>query len=233
MHDFQTFVDYVLYTKRLEYGIAFLFMILFAFYYIFLNTRTKERVERAVERVTARIQGFLVPDGLLFHQGHAWAKAESDDIAKVGIDDFATKLIGKVDKVRLPEVGASLKQGERAWTVYVDSKPIDMLSPVDGKVVAVNETILKSPDTVNRDPYNNGWLVKVQTPKASSALKNLLSGELARKWTEKVINDLMARANYNLGAVLADGGFPVDGMAKNLDSKNWEEIAKEFLLTRD
>lgn len=233
MHDFQTFVDYVLYTKRLEYGIAFAFMILFAFYYIFLNTRTKERVERAVERVTERIQGFLVPDGLFFHQGHAWAKAESDDIAKVGIDDFATKLVGKVDRVRLPEVGASLKQGEKAWTVYIDSKPIDMLSPVDGKVVAVNETILKSPDTVNSDPYNNGWLVKVQTPKVSSTLKNLLSGELARKWTEKVINDLMARANYNLGAVLADGGFPVDGMAKNLDSKNWEEIAKEFLLTRD
>lgn len=233
MHDFQTFVDYVLYTKRLEYGIAFLFMIFFAFYYIFLNTRTKERVERVAERVTSRIQGFLVPDGLFFHQGHAWAKPEGADIVKVGMDDFATKLVGKVDRIKLPEVGASLKQGERAWTIYIDSKPIDMLSPIEGKVVAVNEAVLKSPETVNNDPYNSGWLVKVQTPKASSAIKNLLSGELARKWTEKVINDLLARANYNLGTVLTDGGFPVDGMAKNLDSKNWDEIVKEFLLTRD
>lgn len=233
MHDFQTFVDYVLYTKRLEYGIAFVFMIFFAFYYIFLNTRTRERVERVAERVVSRIQGFLVPEGLFFHQGHAWAKPESDDIAKVGIDDFATKLIGRIEKVKLPEVGTSLRQGERAWTLYVDSRPIDMLSPIDGKVVAVNEAVLKSPETLNKDPYNNGWLIKVQTPKTSPSLKNLLSGELAKRWTEKAVNDLLARANYNLGAVLADGGFPVEGMAKSLDPKNWEEIAKEFLLTRD
>jgi len=232
MHDFQTFVDYVLYTKRLEYGIAFAFMIVFAFFYTFLRTTTKEQVARAVERVAARIQGFLVPDGVFFHQGHAWARAEGDDIAAVGIDDFATKLVGKVDKFNLPEIGSNLAQGEKAWTMYIDSKPIDMLSPVGGKVVAVNWEALKSPDVINSDPYGKGWLLKVQTPKASATLKNLLSGELARKWTEKVISDLMARANYNLGTVLADGGFPVNGMAKNLDSEKWDEIVKEFLLTK-
>jgi hypothetical protein len=73
--------------------------------------------------------------------------------------------------------------------------------------------------------------LKVQAPKVSANLKNLLSGELARKWMEGVRESLLTRMNYNLGAVSQDGGVPVDGIARSIDREHWDEIVKEFLLT--
>jgi hypothetical protein len=72
--------------------------------------------------------------------------------------------------------------------------------------------------------------MKVQAPKISSNLKNLLSGKLAKKWMEGVRENLLARMNYNLGTVYQDGGVPVNGIARNLDRERWDEIVKEFFL---
>jgi glycine cleavage system H protein len=70
----------------------------------------------------------------------------------------------------------------------------------------------------------------VKAPKISANLKNLLSGGLARQWMEGVRESLLARMNYNLGAVSQDGGVLVDGIARNLDRERWDEIAREYFL---
>jgi len=239
MGNFHTFVDYILITKRWEYGIAFAFMILFIFFYTFLKTPSpiKEKVVETVKRVAERIQGFLVPDNVYFHQGHAWAKMDSPEpagqVASVGMDDFAQKLVGRIDGLKLPEVGARLQQGEKAWSLTVDSKEIEMLSPVEGEVVEVNKELLQSPEAINEDPYGKGWLLKVKSSKMLPSLRNLFSGKLAKDWTENVVDDLLSRANYDLGMVMGDGGLPIDGMAKSLDRDNWDRMIKEFFLTEE
>jgi glycine cleavage system H lipoate-binding protein len=86
-------------------------------------------------------------------------------------------------------------QGEKGWSLRAGSKTIDMLSPVDGKVVGINEGLLKSPENIGKDPYDKSWLLEVQAPKISANLKNLLSGGLARKWMEGVRESLLARMN--------------------------------------
>ena len=172
----------------------------------------------------------LPTEGIYFHQGHSWAAPEGGEIVRVGMDDFAQKLLGKIDAIKLPQVGSEVAQGEKGWSLLVDSKSIDMLSPVDGKIVEINEGLLRSPESIGKDPYGESWLMKVQAPKISANLKNLLSGGLARKWMEGVRDNLLARMNYNLGAVSQDGGVPVDGIARNLDRERWDEIAKEFFL---
>lgn len=234
MHTFNYFVDFVLYTKGVEYLIAVGFLITFILFYAYLKApaSTRQAVAGAVRRISDMIQGFLVPGNLFFHQGHGWAKVESSDVASVGMDDFSQKLMGKIDAVELPEVGSTVRQGEKGWSFQVDSKKIDMLSPVDGKVVAVNEGLRESTAAINEDPYGRGWLLKVQPSKLSTNLRNLFTGTLAGKWTEKVVDDLSAKANYNLGLVLGDGGAPADGMAKSLDAENWDAIVREFLLTQ-
>ena len=151
-------------------------------------------------------------------------------MVKVGIDDFAQKLVGKIDAITFPEVGSQVSQGEKGWSLLAGTKSIDMLSPVDGKVLEINERLLSSPESISKDPYDQSWLMKVQTPKISANLKNLLSGGLAGKWMEGVRENLYARMNYNLGAVSQDGGIPVDGIARNLDRERWDEIVKEFFL---
>ncbi len=167
---------------------------------------------------------------IYYHQGHSWAMPEGDGLVKVGIDDFARKLVGRIDAIQLPQVGSHLTQGEKAWSLVVGTSSIDMLSPVDGEVVAINENLLSSPGSVSKDPYGQSWLMKVQAPKISVNLKNLLTGGLARKWMEGVRENLLARMDYNLGAVSQDGGVPVDGIARNLDRERWDEIVKEFFL---
>lgn len=167
---------------------------------------------------------------IYYHQGHSWAMPEGDNMVRVGIDDFARKLVGEIDALILPEIGSQVTQGEKGWSLLVGSKSIDMLSPVDGKIVDINEDMLHSPESIGKDPYNQFWLLRVEAPHISANLKNLLSGTLARKWMEGVREDLAARKNYNLGPVAQDGGIPVDGIARNLDRERWDEIVKDFFL---
>ena len=181
--------------------------------------------------VTNRIEYLMAMSvKVYYHQGHSWAIPESSNVVRVGIDDFAQKLVGKIDAIKCPQVGSEVTQGEKAWTLLVNSKSIDMLSPVDGKIVDINESLLNSPESIRKDPYGQSWLMKVQAPKLSANLKNLLSGGTARKWMEEVSENLLSRTDYNLGPVSQDGGALVDGIAKNLDRERWDEIVREFFL---
>jgi len=179
------------------------------------------------------VQGLTLPDNLFYHQGHTWVEIEPPRVATVGLDDFAQKLVGNIDKVELPEVGTTLKQGERAWSICA-GRCVDMLSPIDGEVVAVNDKLIESPAAVNENPYGIGWVAKVRPANITSNLKNLLSGDLVKRWMEKEVEELFALANRPLGVVLNDGGSPIgSGIAKSLDEEHWDEIAKEFFLTKD
>jgi glycine cleavage system H protein len=232
MHEYFTFVDFVRDSKLMEYGMAFVFIGLFAVFYKILQqpeTHAAPAVS-VVGKAVERIRGLLAPEGFAYHLGHAWAKIESPNLAAVGIDDFAAKLIGAVEKVALPEVGSLVRQGERAWTLYAGGKSIAMLSPVDGKVTAINPAAAAA---LADDPYGKGWLFKVESPKLGANLKSLLTGALAKAWTEQAIDALYSRAGGQLGMVAADGGSPVSGMAKNIDPAHWDEIARDFFLTNE
>ncbi|MGZ3591566.1 MAG: hypothetical protein ACXU99_13000, partial [Thermodesulfobacteriota bacterium] len=129
----------------------------------------------------------------------------------------------------VPGIGSTIHQGDKGWTLEVDSKKIDMLSPVDGKVVAINEKIVNSPEDINKYPYVS-WLMKVESPRFSANKKQLLSGALAGKWMEEVRENLLSKMSYNAGLVYQDGGLLVEGMARNLDRDKWDEIVKDFFL---
>ncbi|MDP8256630.1 MAG: glycine cleavage system protein H [Candidatus Alcyoniella australis] len=234
MHDLHTFVDYVLYTKYWEYALAFAFMALFLVFYIMLKAperTTQSAAAREAMPASGRVQGFLVPDDLLYHQGHTWARKDAEGNVLIGVDDFAQRLVGKPSGLKLPAVGAQLRQGAGAWSLDVGPSSFEMVSPVDGEVLAVNPKLAGSTDALKSDPYGDGWLLKVKLPKSSVSLKNLLGGELVKKWTEAAAQRLYGFADLELGAVLSDGGDPVDGMARNLDPQNWEQIVREFFLT--
>ena len=225
-----TYVD-IFATKGIEYLLVISGLLFFAFFWRFLNRPAVAVYREAENFVSAISDWFRLPaEGMYFHQGHSWAAPEGGEVVRVGMDDFAQKLLGKIDAIKFPQVGSQVTQGEKGWSLLVGSKSIDMLSPVDGKILDINENLLSSPESIGKDPYGQSWLMKVQTPKISSNLKNLLSGELARKWMEGVRENLLARMNYNLGAVYQDGGVPVDGIARNLDPERWDEIVKEFFL---
>jgi len=226
-----TYVD-VFATKGVEYVLVISVLLLFIPFWRMVSKPARALYEAAESVVPAIREWFHLPEGrIYYHQGHSWAVPESGNVVRVGIDDFAQKLVGKIDSIQFPAIGSQVTQGEKGWSLQVGSKSIDMLSPVDGKIVEINESLLSSPDGISTDPYGQSWIAKVEAPKISSNLKNLLSGSLAGKWMDGVRESLLDRMNYNLGAVSQDGGVLVDGIARNIDRERWDEIAREFLLS--
>jgi glycine cleavage system H protein len=226
-----TYVD-VFATKGVEYLLVITVLLLFIPFWRMVSRPVKAMYETAETVIPAIREWFRMPEGeIYYHQGHSWAIPESDNVVRVGIDDFAQKLVGKIDAIQFPGIGSQVTQGEKGWSLQVGSKSIDMLSPVDGKIVDINKSLMSSPESISRDPYGQSWIMKVEAPKISSNLKNLLSGGLAGKWMDGVRESLLARMNYDLGAVSQDGGVLVDGIARNIDRDRWDEIVKEFLLS--
>jgi glycine cleavage system H lipoate-binding protein len=227
-----SFVD-IYATKGIEYLIVIGFLATFVFFCRYLVLRTGESGEGSTPSEV--VEWFRVPGELHFHQGHSWAMEGRDGVASVGLDDFAQKLVGRVESVDLPPVGSRLAQGEKGWILRVGSRGIPMLSPLDGEVVAINEEAVRSPEIVNEDPFGKGWLLKVR-PRT-----NLLSGRLAMRWTEETLHGLRLTMGGSLGPlyqdggttlpVHQDGGTPVTGIARALYGEEWEAKVKEHFLT--
>lgn len=227
MHEYHHFVDFVRESKILEYGIAFVFMGAFAALYVLLHRPEAKKAKAAAAARPAapvRLPGMKLPEGYGFHQGHTWVRAVNANTARLGIDDFANKLVGKIDRFELPAVGATVKQGEPIWKILAGGKAIDMLSPIDGQVEAVNDAAAAA---LPGDPYDKGWLVQISSSAVGKAMNNLLRGELAKAWSEQAAGSLAGRGGTPAGAKAAGGR-----LAKAVDADRWEEIAKEYFLTK-
>jgi len=177
------------------------------------------------------VGGFQVPENLRYHPGHTWALSESPSLVRVGMDDFASKLTGKIDRITLPQRGQWLRQGQKICTVYRDGNAVDMVSPIEGSVADINETVARDPKLALRDPYGEGWLVTVQSPDAKTNFRNLLGGALARWWTEESASRLQRKMPMALGALAQDGGVAMDDATAHIPGQDWMPIAKEFFLS--
>lgn len=217
-------------TKGIEYLIVIAYLAVLVGFWRLLSSEPHKRPQPAA--LLNRLRGwFEVRDGYYYHRGHAWALPEQEGLVRVGIDDFAQRLLGRPDAFELPALGTPLKAGHVGWSMRIAGKAIDMLSPVDGEVVAVNEEALGSPGLVNGDPYGEGWLLKVKGAGNGSVRKNLLTSDLARAWLDEIAEKIKSLPVAQLGVVMPDGGIPVSGFARSLAPEDWERLAREFLLT--
>lgn len=116
------------------------------------------------------------PSELKYAASHEWARLEEDGTITVGISDHAQEALGDVVFVELPEVGSNLAAGDEAGVVESVKAASDIYAPVAGEVIAVNEQLEDEPETVNSDPYNDGWFFRLQ-PVDAAELDGLLSAE--------------------------------------------------------
>jgi glycine cleavage system H protein len=182
------------------------------------------------------VGGFQVPETLRYHPGHTWALSESPNLVRVGMDDFASKLAGKVESITLPQRGQWLRQGQKVCTLHRDGIAVDMLSPIEGSVSDINESIAGNPELAHKDPYGEGWLITVNSPDAKTNFRNLLGGALARWWTEESASRLRLKlptlaAAVPAGALAQDGGVVVENVASQIPDQDWAAITKEFFLS--
>jgi glycine cleavage system H lipoate-binding protein len=198
----------------------------------------KQPVQQAARRETAprvipaMVAGFQVPENVRYHTGHTWALSESPDRVRIGMDDFATKLVGKIESISLPQRGRWVRQGQKIWTIIRDGKSVDMVSPIEGTVTDINESVMKDPELARKDPYGDGWLLTVQAPDSKINFRNLLGGTLARLWTEESALRLQKRMPMALaGALAQDGGVAVDDLTAHMPDEDWATLTKEFFLS--
>jgi glycine cleavage system H protein len=116
------------------------------------------------------------PSELKYASSHEWARLEEDGTVTVGITDHAQEALGDVVFVELPDMGSTLAAGDEAGVVESVKAASDVYAPVGGEVIAVNEQLEEEPETVNSDPYNDGWFYKLQ-PGDATELDALLSAE--------------------------------------------------------
>jgi len=112
------------------------------------------------------------PNDLLFSEDHEWSRAENN-VVTVGISQFAVDQLGDVTQVDLPREGEVLKQNEPFGSVESVKAVSDLLAPISGKVVKVNTTLQDSPEYVNEDPYDGGWMIQIE-PSNPDELKKLM-----------------------------------------------------------
>jgi glycine cleavage system H protein len=180
----------------------------------------------------ALVGGFAVPDNRRYHPGHTWALSESPNLVRVGMDDFASKLTGRVESISLPQRGQWIRQGQKMCTIHRDGAAVDMVSPIEGTVSDINQALVKDPKLALSDPYGEGWLVTVQAPDAKTSFRNLLGGALARWWTEESASRLQRRMPLAFaGALAQDGGVAVNDLSTQIPDQEWLPLAKEFFLS--
>jgi glycine cleavage system H protein len=177
------------------------------------------------------VDGFLVPENLSYHPGHTWLIRERKSLVRVGADEFAAALAGKLEKIELPKPGQWVRQGQKILSLYRDGEIAQMVSPTEGEVLEVNAEVLNHPDALRRDPYGKGWLLTLNVPDEESTSRNLVPKGLVREWMRDAVERLYARQPALAGAVAADGGRPADNLLAALPDTNWKVLTSEFFLT--
>ena len=126
----------------------------------------------------------MTPEDLKYTEEHEWVSRKGDDTVRVGITDYAQEQLGDVVFVQLPEVGHTVAAGDTFGEVESTKSVSDLYSPLDGEVVAINDALVQAPDSVNTDPYGEGWMVEIRLNDAD-ALEGLLDADAYKALVEK------------------------------------------------
>jgi len=116
------------------------------------------------------------PPDLKYSKEHEWVRSESDSVVVMGITEFAQDSLGDVVFVEIPDEDAELTQGEKMGEIESVKAVSDLYSPVSGKVIKRNESLIDNPELVNEGPFEQGWMLKMEI-KDASELDNLLSAD--------------------------------------------------------
>ena len=116
----------------------------------------------------------MYPTDRRYSRDHEWVKDEADGTFLVGITHYAQEHLGDIVFLELPKVGASLSQMQKLGEVESVKSVSDIFSPISGEVAAVNHVVVDSPEIVNEDPYDQGWLIRVK-PSQPAELDGLMT----------------------------------------------------------
>jgi len=171
------------------------------------------------------------PEGIRLALNHTWVKMEKG-VAVVGTDEFLSRMLGALESIILPDVGATVAPASPSIALAHGERRVRLASPVAGRILEVNTGLLRNPSLARRDPYRNGWLFRVTPDPSDGLTSGSFTGEAAREWlraqmslAKEFLADVAPRASL---VSLPDGGEPVEGALQQCDAAAWEEFERRF-----
>jgi glycine cleavage system H protein len=192
-------------------------------------------VVRGVAGLRRRVLGLGLADGLSWKRhgyyapGHTWVEVHTPRTIRLGLDDLAQKVLGRVTAITMPKPGTNVREGEPIAEVVCGDRRAVIPSPVSGTVVESNDGVVLQPGVIHHDPYRRGWLVAMEP--ANAAYTRLLFGPPAAGWLREESNRLHRFLEQELQLHAADGGEYVAPGALFLDDEQWRAMVKSFLKT--
>jgi glycine cleavage system H lipoate-binding protein len=201
-----------------------------------LRDRAKQR-KAAPAAVHSSADRFYLPKGFFVSKAHAWVELTFAGEARVGLDDFAQKVIGSIDRIEVAQLSKEVKKGDMLLTVAHGDRVLSIPAPISGKVLAVNESLLASPRMLHQDPYVAGWVAVIAPKDISTELRVLAIADDAAKWLRKEVSrfrDFIKEQTQigtpvPAGVTMLDGGAPLSGVLEQFNENTWNAFQKEFL----
>ncbi len=176
-----------------------------------------------------QVKGFHVPEGYMFHSGHTWARVENGGCIRIGMDDFALKVLGSFDAFDLPVMGKVVEQSQPAWGLSRGNHFAQALSPVEGIIMDVNQQVREQPETVAQKPFEDGWFMLVRHNDIKSMLKKLMDDQQAVHWLSDEVATLEHMIEEVHGPLAADGGLLQPDVFGNCPELGWNRLTRRFL----
>jgi glycine cleavage system H lipoate-binding protein len=155
---------------------------------------------------------------------------EQDGAVKVGIDDFAKKLIGKIDSIELPNLGMIVKAGQSLFTIKQGTRSATFNSPVSGKVIRINTLLKNDLEALDITPYDNNWICIIDSDDLDTELKNLQIGKTAVSFYQDDLERFIKLRNQTSTTAQRSSKESelYIGEFEKLDDANWNKMVAEF-----
>ena len=192
--------------------------------------KPKVHITHLTESKHFRTYEFAIPGGVFISKGHCWASMEQDGAVKIGIDDFARKLIGKIDSIELPNLGMTISAGQPLFTIKQKKRAATFNSPISGKVTRINTVLQNNLEPLNVTPYGPNWFCIVDAEDLDKVLKDLSVGNAAVNFYQAELDkfiELKKKSTHEDTAAAAGDELYV-GEFEKFDDTNWDKMTNEF-----
>lgn len=177
---------------------------------------------------------FSIPGGVFISKNHTWVSLTQDGMAKIGIDDFAKKLIGRVYSIELPNLGMNVKAGQPLFTIKQGNKSITFNSPVSGKVSQLNTILADNLESLDITPYEKNWICALDTENIDSEIKEMSIGKAAVAFFQDDIEKFKTLMTEILKSEKKGDEYLEDklyvGQLEKLSDVNWNKVVTEFFV---
>jgi glycine cleavage system H lipoate-binding protein len=190
-------------------------------------SRYDANLRRALPLIS--VEGFSLLSGAHLHPGHMWFQSHDRSEGHVGLDQFASSLIGPPDDIQMPENGSLVLKGQPIVTVTRQGKSAHLLAPISGMVTKVNTYLTPKRPLQPREGVPNTWLVRLHTNRMRQSLKDLISGKRLKLFMQREIQRLFSDIEAVAGPIAADGGHLGEDIYGSLPDLGWEQLAARYL----